>query len=235
VPSLCGGCAKAKTATTGETNVSNALTAEKPATEPELTACFERDAAPLLTPLYRQALRMTHNHADAEDLLQETMVRAYASFRTFREGTNFNAWLHRIMINTYITGYRKKQRRPAQYPTDEITDAQLAANAQHMSAGLRSAEDQALEALPDNDIKEAMRALPEQFRTAIYYADIEGFRFKEIAELMNTPIGTVMSRLHRGRRILRRLLADVAKQRGYAVVGDVHLTTSGNWPIAQPA
>jgi RNA polymerase sigma-70 factor (ECF subfamily) len=219
----------------GETNVSKALTAEKPATETELTARFERDAAPLLAPLYRQALRMTHNHADAEDLLQETMVRAYASFRTFREGSNFNAWLHRIMINTYITGYRKKQRRPAQYPTDEITDPQLAANAQHMSAGLRSAEDQALEALPDNEIKEAMQALPEQFRTAIYYADIQGFRFKEIAELMNTPIGTVMSRLHRGRRILRRLLADVAKQRGYAVVGDVHLTTSGNWPVAQSA
>jgi RNA polymerase sigma-70 factor (ECF subfamily) len=214
--------------------VSEALIAEKPATEAEVTARFERDAAPLLAPLYRQALRMTHNHADAEDLLQETMAKAYAGFRTFREGSNFNAWLHRILINAYITSYRKKQRRPAQYPTDEFTDPQLAANAQHMAGGLRSAEDQALDALPDNEIRAAMQALPEQFRTAVYYADIQGFRFKEIAELMDTPIGTVMSRLHRGRRILRRLLADVAKQRGYAVVGDVHLHTSGNWAIARP-
>jgi RNA polymerase sigma-70 factor, ECF subfamily len=215
--------------------VTEVLIAENPATDAQLTARFERDATPLLAPLYRQALRMTHNHADAEDLLQETMVKAYAGFRTFRQGSNFNAWLHRILVNTYITGYRKKQRRPAQYPTDDITDPQLVASAQHRSGGLRSAEDQALESLPDHDIRAAMQALPEQFRTAVYYADVEGFRFKEIAELMDTPVGTVMSRLHRGRQQLRRLLADVAKQRGYAVVSDMRLTTSGNWPIAQSA
>ena len=125
-------------------------------TDAELTARFERDAIPLLDQLYGGALRMTRNPADAEDLLQETMVKAYAGFRSFREGTNLKAWLYRILTNTYINSYRKKQRQPAQYPTDEITDWQLAATAEHSSTGLRSAEVEALEALPDTEIKEAL-------------------------------------------------------------------------------
>lgn len=182
-----------------------------------LAARFENDAAPLRPELFQRALRLTRNHHDAEDLLQETLVNAYRGYPMFRQGSNFRAWLYRIETNTYINGYRKRQRSPQQSPLADISDGQLADDAARGSRGLRSVEDLVLESLPDSDVRTAMEALPDQFRTAVYYADVVGYQFKEIAVLTNVPIGTVMSRLHRGRRQLRRLLADTAQQRGYAV------------------
>ena len=175
------------------------------------TEGFERHVVPLLGGLYRRAQRMTSQHADAEDLVQDTLANAFAGFDSLRPNSNIHGWLHRILVNTHINNHRKAQRRPSQYPAEEITDAQVAASAAHSATGLPSAEEEALKQFGDQQLIVAMRSLPEQFRTTVYYADVQGLDGKEIAALMDTPVGTVTSRLHRGRRQLRRLLAEAAR------------------------
>lgn len=184
-------------------------------TPEERTERFERDALPLLDALYAAALRLTRNPDDASDLVQETVERAYKAFHQFKPGTNLKAWMFRIQTNNYINNYRKKQRQPLQSSADDVEDWQMAQAESHTSTGLRSAEAEALDQLPDGDIKEAMANIPEDFRLAVYYADVEGFAYKEIAEIMGTPVGTVMSRLHRGRRLLREQLTEYARERGF--------------------
>lgn len=186
-------------------------------TDAERAERFERDAMGYLDQLYAAALRMTRNPADAEDVVQETYAKAFASFEQFTPGTNLRAWLYRILTNTYINSYRRAQRQPQSSGDAQVEDWQLARAASHDSVGLRSAELEALESIPDAVVMEALDSLSPDFRQAVLLSDVEGFSYKEIAEIMGTPIGTVMSRLNRGRAQLRAKLADYAAQRGIGV------------------
>ena len=176
---------------------------------------FTRDSAPLLDSLYGAALRMTRNPADAEDLLQETMLRAYRAFDRFEPGTNLKAWLFRILTNAYINTYRKRQREPLKVSSDELGDFDLYQQLKdHDSDFGQSAESQVLDGLLDSDIVEALDELPEQFRLAVILSDLEGFSYAELAEIMDVPMGTVMSRLHRGRKALQKRLWNIAREKG---------------------
>ena len=177
-------------------------------------ARFERDAFQYTNQLYAAALRYTKNQHDAQDLVQDTYAKAFTSFHQFTPGTNLKAWLYRILTTTFINSYRKDQRRP-QIATGELEDWQIHDAASHTSDQGKSAEDEVLDNIADIDIKAALAALPEEFRMAVYLADVEGFSYKEIAEIVGVPAGTVMSRLHRGRKLLREALAGYAKERGF--------------------
>jgi len=179
---------------------------------------FEADALQYMNQLYSAALRYTKNPADAQDLVQDTYAKAYVSFHQFEPGTNLKAWLYRILTTTFINTYRKDQRRP-QLSDKELEDWQIADASSHTSDQGKSAEDVALENLPDSDIKRALAEIPEEFRMAVYLADVEGFSYKEIAEIVGVPTGTVMSRLHRGRKQLREKLTDYARELGYVKGG----------------
>jgi RNA polymerase sigma-70 factor (ECF subfamily) len=201
--------------------MSQGRTKPEPPLEPEapevdqavLEKRFETEAMPLLPGLYSAAYRLTRNAADAEDLVQETYLRAFRSFHQFQPGTNLKAWLYRILTNTFINSYRKRQREPQTVSDDEIEDWYL--YSKMSDEGFEpSAETAVLESLPDEDVQEALSSLPEQFRIAVLLADVEGFSYKEIAEITGVPIGTVMSRLHRGRKALEKRLWDVVKERG---------------------
>ena len=185
-------------------------------------AQFAELAMPYMDALYTAAMRLTHNAADAEDLVQETYLRAYRGFEGFRDGTNLKAWLYRILTNTYINQYRAKKRRPNEVELDGADDFSLfqhVGGLEAVQAG-RSAETELLDQMPDDMVKAALEDLPEQYRLPVLLADVEGFSYKEIAEIMDTPVGTVMSRLHRGRRQLQKRLFDYAKERGLVPADD---------------
>ncbi|WP_024356343.1 sigma-70 family RNA polymerase sigma factor [Leucobacter chironomi] len=175
---------------------------------------FTQEALPLLDQLYGAAMKMTRNPQDAQDLVQETFLKAFSAFASFQEGTNLKAWLYRIMTNSYINTYRKRQREPYLGAVDELEDWQLGGAESATAMSARSAEAEAIDRTPDSVVSEALNALPEDFRMAVYLADVEGFSYQEIADIAEVPIGTVMSRLHRGRTRLRKSLGEYAREQG---------------------
>jgi RNA polymerase sigma-70 factor (ECF subfamily) len=179
---------------------------------------FADQAMEHMPSLYTAALRMTRNPADAEDLVQETYLRAYRGFGGFEQGTNLKAWLYRILTNTFINRYRAKKRRPEETELDDVEDFYLYRRIGGLEEvrSSRSAEDELMDLLPEAEVKDAVESLPENFRLPVLLADVEGFSYKEIAEILDIPIGTVMSRLHRGRKALQKALYDFAAQRGLA-------------------
>jgi RNA polymerase sigma-70 factor (ECF subfamily) len=193
-------------------------------------AVFAEQAIEYMPALYSAALRMTRNPADAEDLVQETYLRAYRGFGGFETGTNLRAWLYRILTNTYINSYRAKQRRPDERQLEEIEDLYLyrRLGAVEEAMASRSAEDELMDLFTDDEVKAALDALPEQFRIAVYLADVEGFSYKEIAEILEIPIGTVMSRLHRGRKAMQKELYEFAVERGLTAPVDTGPAASGD-------
>ncbi len=179
-------------------------------------ADFERDAMQYTRQLYSAAMRMTRNPSDAEDLVQETYLKAYRAYHTFQEGTNLKAWLYRILTNTYINKYRKDSRRPTEVDLGTVEDMYLyrRLGSEESAEAARTTEDRVLDGMVESDVKQAVEELPENFRMPVLLADLEGFSYKEIAEILDIPIGTVMSRLHRGRKAMQKRLWEFAKQRG---------------------
>ena len=186
-------------------------------TEESLRERFEREALDYLDPMYGAAMKFTRDPQEAQDLLQETFLKAFAAFERFQSGTNLKAWLYRIMTNTYINGYRKKQREPFLGAVDDLEDWQLGGAESTTSMASRSAEAEALDRLPSTAVTQALDELDDDRRMVVYLADVEGFSYQDIADMMETPIGTVMSRLSRGRKQLRESLADFAKEQGYGL------------------
>ncbi len=195
-------------------------------------ATFADQAMEFAPQLYSAAMRMTRNRADAEDLVQETYLKGYRSFHTFTEGTNLRAWLFRILTNTYINSYRSKQRRPDESDLDDVEDMYLYRRLTTLGDGAlgRSAEESLMEMLPDSEVKQALEDLPDNFRLPVILADVEGFQYKEIADILDIPIGTVMSRLHRGRKAMQKSLYEYARTRGMVSAEPASTTSSSTSP-----
>ena len=205
-----------------QTLVAPASTVDSPAMTSDQTDAARRDdfveqAMQYADQLYGAAMRMTRNPADAADLVQETLLKAYAAYGSYKQGTNLRAWLYRIQTNTYINTYRKQQRRPFEAPLDDLEDWQIGDAESFTATSSRSAEAEAIHRMPSGVVKDALQQVPEDFRMAVYWVDVEGLSYAETAEVMESPIGTVMSRLHRGRKLLRGLLGDYAREQGIAV------------------